>query len=143
MLIVSSQAAAQTSSLDRIDRELGLGGLGDVYDDDMESDDTQSYVSFTYGYASAGDSSLESVDGLSISAVLNTKIEFDNSSYFLGAVGTNVGQAARIEFEIGHRSVDINSAFAAGVPNLLGSGDVDLLSLMGNVYLDFLSFYIK
>jgi len=123
---VSSQAA-ERYSLSDIDRELA-SDAGQV------SLAGGPYISFIYGQASSEDSGLKSLSGL---ATPIASIEFDDGSYFLGAVGTSIGSATRIEIEVGHRGFDIDSVSVSGIPGFVGSGDVDLLSIMGNIYFDF------
>jgi len=66
------------------------------------------------------------------------EMSFDDGFAATGAVGASLGNHARLELELGYRKNNLDKFSVAGYGTVNGSGDLRTISLMGNVYYDFL-----
>jgi len=88
----------------------------------------ESYVSGSIGLASVSDADIRGSED-------SGEIEFDSGFAATGAYGQTLGQAGRLELELGYRNNDIDKVILDGVGT--GSdtdGDVATISLMANAF---------
>jgi len=90
----------------------------------------QPYISVNGGIVTLSDSDLE--------GAAHGEMSFDAGFGVLAALGVKVTENSRIEAEIGYRGNDIDKVKIDGVPKPGVSGDVTTLSLMGNMFYDFM-----
>ncbi len=90
------------------------------------------YYAGNMGVVAVSDSDLD--DGAD-----SGEMSFDDGFAATGAVGAMVGSHSRIELELGYRENDLDKLSVAGSDSVDRHGDLRAISLMGNIYYDFLT----
>lgn len=85
----------------------------------------ESYISGSMGLASVSDANIDTGSN-------SGEIEFDSGFTATGAYGQTLGDAGRIEVELGYRTNDIDKVNGLGITDI--DGDIATVSLMGNAF---------
>jgi opacity protein-like surface antigen len=87
------------------------------------------YLGVNVGITMPSDSDISDPSG-------NGRISFDSGVALSATIGQKIG-IGRLEAELGYKKADLKKVFVDGLGSAAVNGDISVLSLMGNGYIDF------